>query len=287
MVYCLVVVLAGCKQVSTKPKNYDAYLNGKIEERDSLYIIHTVKAWAKADWWTWGVRSDMYKITSEQIEYFIAGTFYSKDQTKLLVWVGCKKPNANTVVKYSDDAELNRICPSAGDTIYSVSALIGIRDSTNKTWSVYPFDQQLAVCYGNKEEAVAVLCNYYFEQMSTHAMYRMMQGGKLKGKRVLQPYGYNLQDPDFFDKCWLFQKDTVGAYGLYPFQIYGYYCDVESYRDIVETYPQQKKGETNGEYQARKGPIVLKQLRQNLQDCAHPYMPPVVTYPDEILRLYQ
>lgn len=287
VICCLVVGFTGCKSVETRTKDYSAYLLGKIEERDSLYIMHTLKEWGKADWWSWGVRSDMYNISSGQIEYFIAGTFYSKDHTKILVWAGCKKPNATTITKYNSNPKGNKICPNAGDTIYSLTALIGFRDSVGQTWKLYPFDNEQAVCFDNKESAIAVLCKYYFEQMRTHKMYRMMQGGEMKGHRVLQPYGYNLNEFDFFEKCWLFQKDTVGSNGLYPFQIFGYDCDADSYKDIVETYPDQKANETNVEYMARHGRIVHTPLRQKPQDCASPFKPPVIVYPNEILRLYQ
>ncbi len=234
-------------------ETYDHLRTQQIEPRDSLFILHTVREWGKRNWFSWGVRSDMYKITSEEIEYFISSTFYSPDKKRILVWVGVKEPNAATIEKYSDNPEVNKICPNGKDVIYSLSSLIGMRDSIDQTWKLYPFDQQQAVCCSSKETAINILGQYYFENMKNHQMYRMMQSGKRKGHKKLQTYGYNLQDKDFWDKCWLFQKDTVGSYGLYPFQIKGY--------DYIGDKCTQK--------------------------CAEPYKPPLVDYPEEILKLYQ
>lgn len=269
-------------------ETYDQFRTQQIEPRDSLFILHTVKEWGKKNWYTFSDYSKMYKVTNEQVEYFIGGTFYSPDKKRILVWIGEKMPNAATIEIYNKDKpEVNKLCPTGGDIIYNLSALIGYRDSVNQTWKLYPFDQQTAGCFDSKDKVINVLGQYYFGQMKTHQMYRMMQTGKKKGYRELQAYGYNLQDKGFWDKCWLWQKDTVGSYGLYPFQIKGYDCDKENYQIISDTYPDQKKDETNGEYVARHGRIVRKPLREKLKDCAEPYKPPVVDYPEEILKLYQ
>lgn len=250
---CSLFALCGCAQNNTSENTYDEYRNQRIEARDSLYILHTLKGWGEADWWTWGVRSDIYKLNSNDVEYYIAGTFYSPDRKLLLVWAGQKKPNADTRKSYNtDDAEVNRLCPNGADTVYSLTALIGIRDSSNQTWKLYPFNQQQATCYSNKQGAINVLEQYYFREMKMHQMYRMMQSGARKGHKVLQKYDYNLQDKDFWDKCWLFQKDTVGSYGLYPFQIKGYRYDGD----------------------------------RCTQNCAEPYNLPAIEYPKRILDLY-
>jgi len=191
-------------------------------------------------------------MTNEQVVYFFGGVFYSPDKKKLLVWLGQKKPNATTIETFSDKSEENKLCPNGQDIIYSMTALIGIRDSINQIWNLYPFNQQQATCYDTKDKVINVLSQYYFVQMKKHEMYRMMQSGSKKGHKEPQAYGYNLQDKDFWDKCWLFQKDTVGSYGLYPFQIKGY--------DYIGDKCTQK--------------------------CAEPYKPPVVDYPTEILKLY-
>jgi len=171
-----------------------------------------------------------------------------------LVWFGKKMPNAVTIETYNkNNPEVNKLCPNGADTIYTLSALIGFRNNINEIWKLYPFDQQSAGCFDSKDKVINVLGQYYFEKMKTHQMYRMIQNGKMKGYLELQAYGYNLQDKDFWDKCWLFQKDTVGSYGLYPFQINRY--------------------EYIGDKCTKK--------------CAEPYKPPIVDYPKEILKLYK
>jgi len=250
----LLASLQSCRQTNNKMETYDQYRTQKIEPRDSLFILHTVKEWSKKNWYTFSNYSRMYKVTNEQVEYFIGGTFYSLDKKRILVWVGEKMPNAASIQIYNkDDPEVNKLCPTGGDIIYNLSALIGDRDSINQTWRLYPFNQQSAGCCVSKKQAINILGKYYFGQMKMHQMERVTQSGKRKGYKELQVYGYNLQDKDFWDKCWLFQKDTVGSYGLYPFQIYGY----------------DDKG------------------NKCTQKSADPFEPPTVDYPEEILKLYK
>ena len=242
-----------CGQANTSKQDFEQFRTQRIELRDSLLILYTVKEWGKKMWWTWAVRSDMYKITTDDVQYFIEGTFYSPDRKKLLVWVGEKMPNAATNQVYSkEDSDVNKLCPSSNDTIYSLSALIGIRDNINEIWKLYPFDQQAAGCFNSKKDVVEILCKYYFVEMKTHKMYRVIQSGKLKGNLESQAYGYNLQDKDFWNKCWLFQKDTVGSYNLYPFQI--------------------KRYDYKGEKCSKK--------------CAEEFNLPNIIYPKDILNLY-
>jgi hypothetical protein len=284
--FLLFISLQSCGQMNNKMETYDHLRSQQIELRDSLFILHTVKEWGKQNWYTFEDYSQMYKMTNEQVEYFIGGTFYSPDKKKILVWIGEKLPNAKSLKQTRIKPELDKICPTAGDTVYNLSALIGFRDSVNQTWKLYPFNQQQAICCKNKEQAINILGQYYFEKMKSHQMYRMMQSGKNKGFRELQAFGNNLQDKDFWDKCWLFQKDTVGSYGLYPFQICGYDCDKENYQIIGDTYPDQKKDETNGEYVARHGRVIRKPLKDKLNDCAQPFSPPNVNYPEEIIKMF-
>ena len=224
---CLIVFsIQGCgKRIKNinKVETFDQFRTEQIESRDSLFILYTVKEWSKLNWYTFEDYSKMYKISNNQIEYFIGGTFYSPDKKKILVWVGEKIPNAKTIEIYNTQKpEVNKICPNGADTIYTLTALIGYRNSVNSTWKLYPFNQQQGMCSSTKEEVINILGEYYFKQMKTNKMYRIIQEGKKKGYKESQAYGYNLQDKDFWEKSWLFQKDTVGSYNLYPFQIYGY-----------------------------------------------------------------
>lgn len=250
----LIVSFQSCGQMDTNTEMFDQFLTQQIETRDSLFILHTVKEWGKKNWYTFADYSKMYKMTNDQVEYFIGGTFYSPDRKKLLVWIGERKPNALTREIYNeDDPEVNKLCPNGKAFVYSMTALIGIRDSVNQIWSLYPFNEQQATCYESINKVINILGQYYFVQMKSDLAYRMMQSGARKGHKESQAYGYNLQDEDFWSKCWLFEKDTVGSYGLYPFQIKGY--------DYIGD--------------------------RCTPECAEPYHPPVVVYPLEILKLYK
>lgn len=88
-------------------------------------------------------------------------------------------------------------------------------------------------------------------------MWKIAQNGPQKGTLESKPYGFNIQDQGFWDKCWLWQKDTVGANGLYPFQI-GRYEDRDSYG-----------------------------LDMNDQKRAIEIQLPEIKYPDDILKLYK
>lgn len=249
----LLVSLQNCGQRDTKMETYDHFRMQRIEARDSIFVVYTVKEWHKKDWWTYHDYSRMYKMTNDDIEYFIGGAFYSPDKRKIIVWIGEKLPNATSLEMTRPKPEYNRICPTEGDTIYRLDALIGIRDSINQLWKLYPLELKMAICCVSKEQAISILGKYFFVQMKYHKMARMIQSGEKKGELESVPLGYNLQDKDFWDKCWLFQKDTVGSYGLYPFQIYGY------------------------DYRGRKKCI----------KCADPFNPPAIDYPEEILKLYK
>jgi len=250
--------LQSCMQnTKVEINTYDQYRTQQIEERDSVFILYTVKEWGKYNWWIYPDYSKYYKMSNSDVEYFIGGTFYSPDRKKIMVWIGKKLPNAETIESYNPKPEINRICPEGTDTIYSMCAVIGIRENVNDIWQLYPFDRKQAVCGDCKEWVISTLGKYYFEQMKNHQMSRMVQSGENKGRLELTAYGYNLQDTDFWSKCWLFEKDTVGSYGLYPFQIKGY--DRRPY---------------------------YKEDGRCTQCCADPFDPPSIEYPQEILRLF-
>jgi hypothetical protein len=269
--------MLSCSKATTKQGNYEDYGNQEIEHRDSLLVTFTIKEWGLLNWRGWENYSKDYHLTNELVEYFIAGTFYSPDKTKVILWVGEKKPNSKSIKEYSESDDSNRICPEGADTVYSMTALIGIRNSPNSKWDLYPFDQQLAVCYSTKEQVINVLEQYYFKNMSNHSMYVMQQSGDGIGTRVLTPFAYNLLDSDFWENSWLWKKDTVGSYGLYPFQIKGYDCNINDYNRLLKYDPKTHKPYPNNE---------RKPFKNSLKDCAKPFDLPILDYPKEIFELY-
>jgi len=254
----LLTCFQSCERVTSnknrsKIETYDAYRTQKIEYRDSLLMLYTVQEWGKVNWSIYGGDSKMYKMEDSDIKYFIGATFYSPDKLKTIVWIGEKEPNAYSREVYDPKTKKpNKLCPGSDDTIYHMSALIGFRDSIDQMWKLYPLDNQFAGCFNKREEVLNVMGQYYFKQMKEHEMSKMIQTGTKAGTMESKAYGYNIQDKDFWDKSWLWEKDTVGAEGLYPFQIRSYW------------HPNK--------------PTCIK--------CAEPVIPPKIKYPKEILGLY-
>ena len=236
-------------------ENYAQYLHQKIDYRDSIYAIYTLEQWRNKSWQFYGEISKTYQLNNSQIKNFIVAPFYSPDRKKIIIWYAEKCPNAKNRCNcsYSKDRKVDWLCNSAGDTIVDVLGLIGIRENINAPFKLYPLENVKTSCYENVNDALSNLCQYYFHEMKDFQMGRMMQSGDRKGHEESSAYQYNIQDKDFWDKCWIWEKDTVGSHGLYVFEIYGY-----NYNGTKCT-----------------------------PDCADPYNPPVIDYPKEILDLYK
>jgi hypothetical protein len=215
-----------------------------IEQRDSLYVAYTVREWARLDWQTYGVRADLEYLTLEEITHYVEAAFYSPDRRKALFWVGERKPNA-----LSRSNEGRKICPNSGDTIYGMDAVIGFRVHTDQPWQLYPFQDLMCICYPDSLSMLPIMDRFYFKGLKKKEMYRIAQSGPRKGHKVLAAYGYNIQDEAFWDKCWLFERDTVGSYGLYNFQVLGYDyigdpctpASAEPWKSPVLDYPAEIK----------------------------------------------
>lgn len=259
---CLFTCLQSCGQAgynsrnkNTKIETYDKYRTQHLEYRDSLLVFHIAQEWGLKNVYPFEDFSKMNQITNAAVTYFLGGSFYSPDRLKMMVWVGEKLPNAKNLTMYNkQDTSLNRICPTSGDTVYNMVALIGIRIDTSKLWEFYPFTNQTVYCFDSPEEVINIMGQYYFEKMKSHTMWRLMQSGMQKGEEVSTPYAYNLQDEGFWEKCWLWEKDTITSDGLYPFQ---------------------KKGYSHIGFGG------------NTKMRADPVSPPKIEYPDYILKLYK
>jgi len=169
----------------------------------------------------------------------------------MIAWVGVKVSNGRTRVKYREKDEWNMLCPTCGDTMYTMNALIGYRENTDSLWHLSPLDMQMVGCAPSLDWALNIMGQYYFEKMAKHSMYGVVQSGTEKGELKLNEFGYNLQDPPFWDKCWIWQKDTVGSDGLYWFEVKQYkgykrffksaipwnMPDVSYPKEILDLYP--------------------------------------------------
>jgi len=236
---------------STEFETYEHHRNISYELRDSLYILHTVKELSNQNWYTFTNYSLIYEISNKDIQYSITDFFYSPDRKKIIVWFSEKLPNARTLEIYNPDKDhVNMICPKGSDTIYNMTALIGYRETPESIWHLYPLNLQQAVCLPDLPTGINIMGQYYFSKMKNHAMVRIDQSKENKGTFILESHGYNLQDDDFWTKCWIWQKDTVGANNLFPFQVKNY----NGYRTCTK--------------------------------CAIPFDIPKIIYPNEILNLF-
>jgi hypothetical protein len=216
IIVSMLLVISACGQ------NYRSVFKQKIELRDSLYILHTLKEWHKINWSYYEDYSRMYQLNNEQVEISIERFFFSPDKLKMIALICEKMPNAKTLEKYSEDSLNNRICPTGGDTIYLMSALIGFRESIHQLWILYPLALQFVDCSPSKEMVLKYMESFLSSEMKNKAMWKIKQEGKERGQYELKEFGYNIQDSSFWNKCWLWEKDTVGADGKYWFQVEQY-----------------------------------------------------------------
>ena len=77
-----ILIIRNITHYNSNINSYHQYNTQKIETKDSLLVLYTVKEWGIKEYWTWALRSDMYYITPKDVSYFIAGTFYSPDKRK-------------------------------------------------------------------------------------------------------------------------------------------------------------------------------------------------------------
>ena len=143
------------------------------------------------------------------------------------------------------------------DTIYHITPIIAFRNEINQPWVVSVFPGRSTV--GNtKQEADQELAIFSFIDLKDKGKYKVTQSGRHKGELELELYKYNLQDKDFWEKCFLWQRDTVGANGLYPFQEHNF----------SGLSPESKK-------------------YRKCNRCARDLKYPKINYPKEILDMYE
>ena len=262
----------GCVQDPGQIEDKTSYFSmhsQKIEYRDSLFIAYTLKEWSNFNWQTFTDYSQLYRITNNEVDYSVERIFYSPDMKRMIAWVSERLFNAASIENYSNNSKNNRICPTGGDTIIQMSAVIAFKDSINQSWKIYPLDYQNVECAPTKQIALKIVEEYYFDKMKTHSEYVNKNfldknyGGKVRedleknmkdmgynddaSPLVLKEFGYNLQDKDFWEKSLIWQKGARIT-GLYNFQTKG------------NVTPEEKDVE-----------LIL----------------PKINYPDSILKLYK
>jgi hypothetical protein len=211
------------------------YCTQRIELRDSLYIVYTVKYWRNhgGGFYWWVNESRLFFINNEDIHPYISAVFYSPDRKKMIFWLGEKMPNAYSREVYN--GKQYRMEPSCGDTIYEAAPMIGYRDSINQPWKISILPGRHTG--GSTQQIVDnELARFCFINLKVIELHYVFQGGAHKAELTSKPYGKNLQDIGFWDSWWLNEKDTVGADNLYFFQeqVGGPYYHPDS--DGVERY---------------------------------------------------
>lgn len=269
---CLSISLNNCNFLNKEQtKDYNSFRTQKIEYRDSLFIIYTIRKWHNCDCLKgFEDYSRMYKMSNNQIQYFLGGTFYSPDKKKIIVWVGEKIPNAYTKVIYnSEDSNVNKLCGECDSIkVYGVRSIVGYRKNSDTCWNLYPLDIYSVDCCNTKEKSIRYTEQFYFKEMKTADEWYVKTkyldnnyGGKVRydleeyankmgagnsdTNDIYKDFGYNLQDKEFWDKSLIWQK---GA------RVPGYYCF---------------------------------QLNGNGGTAIDPLEMPKINYPDNILELYK
>lgn len=224
-------VTCSCSQnnKSTQLNTSQNYSLSRIQYKDSLYVMFTIRHWMSLNFDVYHDYSqDGYGIKKEDIKYKILKAFYSPDSLKLFCWVSIRVPNTPD-------------CKRPQGYSYSSSDVIGFRYSLKEPWKLYPLELEKAVCFDSETEIVDQLSKYYFEQMKDHSEYVNKKfldknfGGKVRydlekkmidlgyganSPLILKDYGYNLQDKDFWNKSLIWQKGARIP-GLYDFQTKG------------------------------------------------------------------
>lgn len=185
--------------------------------KDEDYLLYVCKKLMNMGWYNFTNYEKMYFIKNEEVEHSVISLYYNKDSSKYVALISTKCYNA-----YSRTFRSSRICPSSSDTVYGVRSLIGFRNSDSRLLKVYDFGVSSYVCYSKFSESVEDARNFYENELADKAMWKIGQGGKDYGQFISSKFKYNVLDKEFWEKCWLWEKDTVGSNGLYWFQIKSY-----------------------------------------------------------------
>lgn len=217
----LIITIIACVLSAIAINNIVKHGKGSSDKEyksDSSFIVYTVKEYSKRDWYFFNNYARMYRITNDEITFFVERIFYSPDKKKIIAWVGKRMYNAPTIEKYSDDEAANRICPLAYDTVFHFTVLMGYKND-NGLWKLYPWGNRQVPCCKTIEKGVKELEQYYFKDIKEDYLEVVTQEGKSKGIVKNQPYKYAISDKEFWSKSPVWQMDIVGADNQYPFEV--------------------------------------------------------------------
>jgi hypothetical protein len=187
--------------------------------KDIDYLIFVSRKWTSLNWKGYTNYEDLFRLKNSDIHLAVVDIYYNSDSTKFVALMLEKIPN----VKYRYEFN-SRICPAGNDIIYGIKPLIGFRKANNML-DVYPLEVRCYSCFSDSLECVKVARKFYESEFADKEMGRIYQSGKEKGKLFYQRFEYNVKDPNFWEKCWIWEKDMVGSKGLCFFQIDAYLID--------------------------------------------------------------
>ena len=193
------------------------YMDKKV---DSMQIIQTIREYGKLNWYTYRDYSHLYDVSNDKLNIFINRIFYSPENKRIIVWIGIEMNNVNKINNFDENLKSDKICPSAGEKVYHFSVLIGYKSNNN--WRLYPWGNRQVPCCNSILEGEIELEKYYFKEIKADYFETVIQKGKEKGKIVQEKYKYSITNEKFWTRSLLWQKDTVGANNLYPFEVKSY-----------------------------------------------------------------
>jgi len=221
---CFVFVILIYSCVNKGEYNFNSKeksLTAAVKTADSIKIVKTVRAYSRLNFYTFKDYSKTYNITNENVKVFVERIFYSPNGQALIAWIGEKMFNANLINNYSKGNKSNRICPAGNDTIYHFKVVIGYKNSENN-WVLYPWGNRQVPCCNSVQEGLAELEKYYFHDIKYDYFETVCQENDRKGSIIHERYKYSILDQKFWLENRLWQKDTIGTNGLYPFEVKSY-----------------------------------------------------------------
>lgn len=126
----------------------------------------------------------------------------------------------------SNYSQIEGIENENSDFPYDACAVIGYRQNDKEPYKLYPITKYKVIGVGTYADAKEIIRESYFKNLKkTYAGYSLVFNGA--------PLGYNIGDPQFFEKSPYFQKyDSL----RYNFQMYHYYGEDHKFPQPTKDY---------------------------------------------------
>ena len=130
---------------------------------------------------------------------------YSPNKLKLFAFVIIRYPNDKYAIKKSPNDTI----------IYDGRCLIAFRDSINRTWNVYEYDQYQPAAWLYYLQVQNLFRDYYFNEFKNAEMWTW----NVKTQEfILEKFIYNVNQKDFWKYSSVWRKGNT-IQGYYDFQI--------------------------------------------------------------------